>query len=543
MSGQTGHFACTACGRGYANTDDAEECFERCLARMKPNAQFEQALRRVQVRYLQRLQSHGVRSLQRIDPFIEHTKMLNTLTQEQVAMGRPVAQPDPLPSQKSKVVHSTSAPSLVTAVNEGLPETKSTTNISPAGAALESSEEQDDVSSPADAQLSHATDEGATFAEDASLTADLETASEAESNLNFETAGSVQLTQEFAPPDENDVSQEFTPSEQAELDSDFTDNAVDELDTESATLSAEMPDPEEANALLTANALSVLDKIAATANRKAAKPAPQQRAAVRPAQTKSPAAKPAPAVFDDTSSTTALTAMLDDTPLTTSNSLQDPLADDRFFKDSSPTAISILKQQQFSQTEPSDAADSGSALTMLATSTPQATQIVNKLSAASVSAKRDKDSFDFDMAMEEGDLSSAFSEASEFAQVAEQPETNVLAADVLALLQTSSTDQNLELSSKQTKYLKSKQIEVDLDLLEKLTTNDGSANDATVHLRKVGIKSYRRNNAKYNCSACSREFFTKEQVEACFYSHPEEGSEEARVLIERAKKTAAKTAA
>jgi hypothetical protein len=147
------------------------------------------------------------------------------------------------------------------------------------------------------------------------------------------------------------------------------------------------------------------------------------------------------------------------------------------------------------------------------------------------------------MSMGGGDLSGAFSEASEFAQVAEQPETNVLAADVLALLQTSTTDENLELSSKQTKELKSKKIEVDLDLLEKLTTDDGSANDGTVHLRKADMKSYRRNNAKYTCSACSKEFFTKEQVEACFYSHPEEGSEEARALIERAKKTSNKTAA
>ncbi|NBW81874.1 hypothetical protein EBR21_08975, partial [bacterium] len=87
------HHACTACGRGFANADDAEECFERCLVRMKPNPQFEAALRRVQIRYVQRLQAHGVRPLQRIDPFAEHTKMLTTLTREQQAMGRRVVRP------------------------------------------------------------------------------------------------------------------------------------------------------------------------------------------------------------------------------------------------------------------------------------------------------------------------------------------------------------------------------------------------------------------------------------------------------------------
>jgi hypothetical protein len=55
---------------------------------MKPTPQFEVALRRVQVRYMQRLASHGVRSLERIDPLSEHTKMLSTLTREQQALGK-----------------------------------------------------------------------------------------------------------------------------------------------------------------------------------------------------------------------------------------------------------------------------------------------------------------------------------------------------------------------------------------------------------------------------------------------------------------------
>ncbi|MEY3902370.1 MAG: hypothetical protein RL189_1676, partial [Pseudomonadota bacterium] len=204
MSGQTGHFACTACGRGFANTDDAEECFERCLARMKPSAQFEQALRRVQVRYVQRLQAHGVRSLQRIDPFSEHTKMLNTLTQEQVAMGRPVAKPDPIPTQASRAVQSTSTPSPV--VEAPAP----VASVSP-------SETQDDVhaATEAESKPAHEFLESASIeVEEASLSADLQMTGEDESNLG-------ELSQEFAQEEvlqseENKAEQEFTQSVQEE---------------------------------------------------------------------------------------------------------------------------------------------------------------------------------------------------------------------------------------------------------------------------------------------------------------------------------------
>jgi hypothetical protein len=551
MSGQTGHFACTACGRGYANTDDAEECFERCLARMKPNAQFEQALRRVQVRYVQRLQAHGVRSLQRIDPYSEHTKMLNTLTQEQAAMGRPVAKPDPVQSQGSKAVQSTSTATQASATDVVVKDVQTTPVDGSPIEAANFSEAQEEVYSSANAQTAQALDESVLAAgEEESLTADLHITAGEELSPN-------ELNQEFTQDEvldtgENEVAQEFTQPVLADSDPEVDTNIMDELPTEYETASAALPDAEEENAMLAANALSVLDKIAASANRKAAKPAPQQKPPARREHTRHHAAQSPMDSLDNTSTLPATTDLLDETPSSADftsmldDSLQmpsDEALNQSFVAEPSSAAMSLLNQKSFAKAESPGRGDSGSALTMLATSTPEATHRALGSGERALSANRDKDSFDFDMSMGGGDLSGAFSEASEFAQVAEQPETNVLAADVLALLQTSTTDENLELSSKQTKELKSKKIEVDLDLLEKLTTDDGSANDGTVHLRKADMKSYRRNNAKYTCSACSKEFFTKEQVEACFYSHPEEGSEEARALIERAKKTSNKTAA
>lgn len=64
-----------------------------------------------------------------------------------------------------------------------------------------------------------------------------------------------------------------------------------------------------------------------------------------------------------------------------------------------------------------------------------------------------------------------------------------------------------------------------------------------VFVRQPKMKPYRREHAKYCCSACSKEFFTKEQVEACFFSHPEEGSEEEQLLLEKIAKLKNKSAA
>jgi hypothetical protein len=80
--------------------------------------------------------------------------------------------------------------------------------------------------------------------------------------------------------------------------------------------------------------------------------------------------------------------------------------------------------------------------------------------------------------------------------------------------------------------------------LDAVTSGQEIAPEVTeIFVRKAEMKPYRRNNAKYGCSACAREFFTKEQVEACFYSHPEEGSEEEKVLLQKITKSKVNSAA
>lgn len=86
LAGRSSHFACAACGKGFANASDAEQCFEGCLGRIRPTPLFHHALRRIQSRYIQRLKSHGLRALERIDALSEHSKMLAALSKGQAAL-------------------------------------------------------------------------------------------------------------------------------------------------------------------------------------------------------------------------------------------------------------------------------------------------------------------------------------------------------------------------------------------------------------------------------------------------------------------------
>jgi len=136
-------------------------------------------------------------------------------------------------------------------------------------------------------------------------------------------------------------------------------------------------------------------------------------------------------------------------------------------------------------------------------------------------------------------------ESSEFANFGSEVESqDHSGADALALLQ----DQPVEVDSAPQENRNSRALvnknRIDGDLLDELTDTDedqGALNK--VFVRREKMKPYRRDHAKYCCSACSKEFFTQEQVEACFFSHPEEGSEEERLLLEKVAKLSNNTAA
>ena len=205
--------------------------------------------------------------------------------------------------------------------------------------------------------------------------------------------------------------------------------------------------------------------------------------------------------------------------------------------------------------------DTSSALSALASATPESHNTLPQSETAKVSnaSQLNPNIEDTLSALGSDDLGSAFAEASEFASVATQPEeegsgfasmevqtTDVasMGADVLALLQAPPEGENLKLNANQEKILKDKTIQIDEALLDAVTSSREIPIEVTeIFVRKAEMKPYRRNNAKYGCSACTREFFTKEQVEACFYSHPEEGSEEEKVLREKIAKNKANSAA
>ncbi len=517
--GNTAHFACTACGRGFVNCDDAEQCFERCLVKMKPTPQFEVALRRVQVRYMQRLASHGVRSLERIDPLTEHTKMLSTLTKEQRALSKASPEETHKPTQRTQ------------------PEARAVVNAARPPAAAASSSHA--VSTPPQEALGLAEDSLAN-----SATEGLTVPSE------------VQVLQDERTPAPNDTVAVVEAGERA-------DGPV------------AAPSEEQADAAETVSAEGNIE-------------APTDSAETSESSASSESLDQAPALDEGLNSESldeilskgdevlqeglelasdALTAelepdeMLSEQQSATETNMRAIVEGAAAHLDLSPEEASDA-HKLFSGTENVGsrvAVEGASALTALASSTPETFNEVSEgarnFSAAgrgnAVAAEGLSSDISASLSALGSDavgldpLGGAFEEASEFASIAEQPSLNeTMGADVLAILQAPPEGENLELNSKQERLLRDKTLHLDTSLLESVTSEMSLAPEVTeLFVRKRDMKPYRRNNARYTCSACPRDYFTKEQVEACFYSHPEEGSEEERKLREKVEKIKAKSVA
>ena len=441
LSGDAGHYACTACGRGYANTDDAEECFERCLAKMKPSRQFEEALRRVQIKYVQRLQQHGLRSLQKIDALAEHTKMLETLTYEQKALGRQNAQPT------EKVLHKkTTAP-----VAKPIP-TSSISELS----AFNSTEESKSLTAPTLEELSP-------------------------EEILSSSGHSLQASSELQTPLQEGPTAELALGSTEQAVDQALGDVVQEQSLSGSDFAGTLSSEGEADALLGGG-------------------------------------------LSDAQPAESADAFLGGG-----------------LSDAQPVqSAETLLNSDFSAAQPTeDVADLlGGNFGDLPSSNPQA-------SKAKVS-KPAEDHFDDFGSSAQNPQTAKNGDSKKppvFAKNTEEPETNALAADVLALLQTTDNEEKVDISSRQERQLDNLKISVDTELLDNISTGEDESVGFTVFVRSPDMKPYRRNNAKYCCSACGNEFFTKEQVEACFYAHPEEGSEEARALIAKGMKLSRKSAA
>lgn len=453
------HHACTACGKGFANSDDAEECFERCLNRMRPTPQFEAALRKVQIRYVQRLQAHGVRPLQRIDPFSEHTKMLVTLTREQEAMGRQVDLPEK-------------------------PITRAVVSDAARHHETESAEPNAKFIPPQDGlMLNQVTEHPA------------QTHAEAPAETQIPTLPKIEVQQ--SEPVQSIDEMELESNLMADMD------IQNEPEPAGSTAEVQMPVGSSSEAQAENEGVSAL--------------------------------------LESGDSEQQSDLSLQEPEMSLSEDLQETLSNEN----SLDLSASSEPNENHELEASNDSAPSESALSMLAIASTSS-EVSPPEKSALDELKSDSSMDDFSLALVGGntdDSTNAFAEASDFANVADQPETNVLAADVLALLQTSSNDQELQLSAKDAKILKEKMVKIDENLLDAVSDAIQESAGSTVFLRKDGMKPYRRNNAKYCCSACSSEFFTKEQVEACFYSHPEEGSPEAQALLNKVKNNSKKSAA
>lgn len=454
-TGSQAHFACTACGRGFANCDDAEQCFERCIQKLKPTKEFETALRRVQVKYAQRLASHGVRQLERIDPFKEHTKMLETLTKEQVALTPPslltgsVEQPAPVEEvraeerevQLARTEPEVSQPMSKAVSSELQPPEKQNESLNDAqpSAALSGDENMQLASAGVqglEENLEHTAKSSAPIEETAHLTVDAEPAGD----------------ERMEPEAESDVS-------------------IDEH--EQLRVEGELSSEENA-------ASAVENLLSAGTNEQAA---PQNESAL---------------------------LMLDEGAA---------LIDDSEIGDAQPTAEKAA-----------DATDNST------------------LSSTSKTHSLDSLEMDDFASLEEAqapNTSHRGLESSDFASIGNENETEAgLGEDVFAMLQD--PPPKLDEGQKKQQFATSRisKNRIETDLLDDLSTADQQQDDFDkVYVRQPRMKAYRRDHAKYCCSACSKEFFTKEQVEACFYSHPEAGSEEERLLLEKIAKIKNKTAA
>ncbi|MBM3381780.1 MAG: hypothetical protein FJY29_05005 [Betaproteobacteria bacterium] len=514
LQGNAAHYACTACGRGFVNCDDAEQCFERCLSKMKPTPQFEVALRRVQVRYMQRLAAHGVRSLERIDPLTEHTKMLSTLTKEQQALGHK-APLSAVPQSQTATTRETTQRVAAASPNPAAPGTTPTAHVvQPVQHVAAVSVDvpasvQDSLAALSEEPLAAVESEQQSATPQASqtITAAVESTSQAVT-IHDETLGSTQkgASELSAQLEEShtELAESLTESETVTSDAltpiaseDVLSGAEQALQDEGASLSDDL----DAQLALTEEPPSV--KPVAETN---------MRAIVEGAA-----------------------AQLDLSPQEENDahklfSGQDNVGS-RVAEEgaSALSALAFATPESFNEVDP-DAKESA-----------QARPAAEKLSGDISDSLNALGADDFGVES----LGGAFEEASEFAAIAEQPSlTDSMGADVLAILQAPPEGENLELNVKQERILKDKTIRIDTSLLESITSDTGVAPEVTeVFVRKREMKPYRRNNACYTCSACARDFFTKEQVEACFYSHPEEGSDEERVLREKAEKIKGKSVA
>lgn len=441
LSGDAGHYACTACGRGYANTDDAEECFERCLAKMKPGKQFEEALRRVQIKYVQRLQAHGLRSLQKIDALSEHTKMLETLTYEQKALGRNQSKP------VEKVLPKREKPALVPP-----PQASSITELKAFNPTQENTQ-------PAAGALSD-------LAPDELTAAGTGNVSTEESLMNDVGFATVEVRED----NRADVA----------LPSAGTDDAGFVAETAFGDANAQMADGDAADALLGGS-------------------------------------------FSDAGSSGDAESLLSgDFAGAHSSGGAEALLGSSFDDAAAPADLDSLladSNQPFANKTASSRAEK-SALSP---------DLLETLRSADPASPKD--------------AKGGARKAPVFTRDSEEPETNAMAADVLAMLQTSDSSETVALSTRQERQLDNLKINVDTEFLDTADPAAEAGAALTVYVRSPEMKPYRRNNAKYACSACSNEFFTKEQVEACFFAHPEEGSEEARALVAKGMKLAGKSAA
>jgi hypothetical protein len=399
IGGGQRHFNCTACGRGFANTDDAGDCFERCLSKLKPSPKFEAALRRVQARYVQRLQTHGTRPLERIDPISEHKQILAVLTEEQKASARPLGH--------------------------------SQTQDLPATASLAASSLNSDLAEERVSLVAHLQHQLDGFLGEDSI-------EKQDTGQIYSAANPTQLKER--------AESKFTIDES--IDSFLKENSSEaQLDIPSSDQStAKVPEREEADGSREASLESEMtDEFA------------NQDGGVVP---------PTDAELSDGSG-------IDSNTLPT-----EPLS----------------AEQLLSAVSPPDAIE--------------------------------------DFALNESPAESLSKNA---------------AADVLALLQTDEIgeggDSQIDPSLSNSE---NKKTAIDTNLLDQLdvsTSQDNEPSDEPIAVRTASMKPYRRNNAKYCCSACNKEYFTKDQVEACFYSHPEEGLNDSESIVDEPKSFSHKTAA
>jgi hypothetical protein len=460
---------------------------------MKPTPQFEVALRRVQVRYMQRLASHGVRSLERIDPLSEHTKMLSTLTREQQALGK---KPEP------NVAHAPQrAPeSLVQAI--AAPKAIPKVAAAPAlvSASLDALAEDGALNQAVDDHVSLKNDSSeAQRPEGEGVEAKIE-ASEDEYSETVSAAAAAPASEEAQPADAL-AEAELTPEEAGLANAQFSDAADGGLDASDVVAQDEL-----------------LSVVASLGDQDLP-------------ETLESSAKP----NQETSMRTIVEGAAVQLDLST---------------EEQNDAHQLFAGQDNVGSRVAD--EGASALSALAFATPET---FNEKPLGEENAAQAMEGLSLDISdslnalgadsLGSDSLGGAFEEASEFASIAEQPSlTETMGADVLAILQAPPEGENLELDTKQHSLLKEKTVTIDNSLLDSVTSDTGMAPEVTeVFVRKQDMKPYRRNNARYTCSACSKDFFTKEQVDACFYSHPEEGSEEERMLREKVEKIKAKSAA